>query len=189
MKYVIEHLEKEMYPWCIIEYEHLSKKVGKDKIIFTNVKKPDKKKIEKFGKVEERSVVELKLKNACLLDPKSDKTFSPKDTFDYLIFGGILGDYPRRGRTDELLTKKMKGIVTRNLGKKQMSTDTAVYVAKLISDGKKLEELPFKDKPSIMLKVGKYNEEIHLPYRYLVENGEVLVSKKLLKYLKEKEDL
>jgi len=164
------------------------KKVGKENIIFTNIKE-GKEKIEKFGLVKGKSVIELKLKNACLLDPKADKTFSPKDKFDYLIFGGILGDYPRRGRTDELLTKKMKGIKTRNLGKKQMSTDTAVYVAKLISDGKKLEDLPFKDKPSIMLKAGKYNEEIQLPYRYLVEKGEIVVSKKLLKHLQEKEDL
>src|SRR3989338_10620936 len=31
MRYIIEHLEEKLYPWCLLEYTHISKMVGKDK--------------------------------------------------------------------------------------------------------------------------------------------------------------
>ncbi len=39
MKYIIEHLEPELFEWCLIEYEHISKLVNEDNLIFTNIKK------------------------------------------------------------------------------------------------------------------------------------------------------
>ena len=39
MKFIIEHLEPELYDWCLIEYEHISKIVGKENLIFTNINK------------------------------------------------------------------------------------------------------------------------------------------------------
>ena len=35
MKFIIEHLENEVYEWCLIEYENMSKVVGKENLIFT----------------------------------------------------------------------------------------------------------------------------------------------------------
>ena len=49
MKFVIEHLESELYEWCLIEYEHISKIVGKDNLTFTNIKSEDKKKLRDYG--------------------------------------------------------------------------------------------------------------------------------------------
>lgn len=189
MKFVIEHLEQEMYPWCLIEYEHISKIVGKKNLLFTKVPKKDISKISKYGEVKSESVLDLHLKKACLLDPKSPQTLKPTDTFDYFIFGGILGDYPEQGRTEKYLTSKLKNVETRNLGAKQMSTDTAVLVTKTILDGTVFEKIKFIDEPEIELKKGKFSESILLPYRYVAEKGKPVLHKKLLDYLKKKQDL
>ena len=36
--YVIEHLEPKLWEWCEIEYESISKIVGKENLWFTNIK-------------------------------------------------------------------------------------------------------------------------------------------------------
>ncbi|HLC85972.1 MAG TPA: SAM-dependent methyltransferase [Candidatus Nanoarchaeia archaeon] len=187
MNFIIEHLEKKLYEWCMIEYEHISKIVGKKNLIFTNTRE---KKLKKFGNVEPKSVTKLKLRNACLLDPKAKKTLISEEAknFDYFIFGGILGDYPEQGRTEKYLTSKMN-VETRNLGSKQMSTDTAVIVTKMIIRGKRLNDIKFMDEPIIILKKGKIHEEINLPYRYVENNNKPIISNKLIRYLKRKQDL
>ena len=74
MKFIIEHLEPKLYEWCLIEYEHISKLVDKDNLIFTNIKKQkDVKKLQKYGAVYEKSVSELKPKNICVLSQYSKK--------------------------------------------------------------------------------------------------------------------
>ncbi|MEK6949133.1 MAG: RNA methyltransferase, partial [Nanoarchaeota archaeon] len=140
MKFIIEHLEPELYDWCLIEYEHISKIVGKDNLTFTNIKnKKEQNKLKKYGEVYGKSISELKLnnsksKNICILSQYSEKTLktSDKNKFEYLVFGGILGDNPAKKRTIDL-TKKLEkeglNFEARNLGEKQMPTDTAVYVA------------------------------------------------------------
>ncbi len=190
MKIIIEHLEKKLYPWCIIEYRQISKEIGKKNLIFTNIKSKNEARIlKKLGEVKEESVRELNLKNICLLDPKAEKTLTPKEKFDYYLFGGILGDYPEQGRTEKYLTSKLKNKELRNLKEVQMSTDTAVRVTKLIVEGTSIEKIKFRDKPSIILKKGKFQEEINLPYRYVVKKNKIVISKELLTYLKKKEDL
>jgi ribosome biogenesis SPOUT family RNA methylase Rps3 len=143
--YIIEHLEPRLWKWCMIEYEHISENVGKDNLWFTNVKKGSKK-LEKYGKVMKESVKAMNLKNACILDPEAQATLTPEESssFDYFIFGGILGDSPPRKRTRERLTQFMKGIEMRNIGKKQFSTDNAVFVTKEIAGGKRLEKMEFR---------------------------------------------
>lgn len=182
--FIIEHLEPELGKWCLIEYEHISKTVGKSNLWFTNVrKKSDIDKLSKFGKVFSDSVSKLKLGNACVLDPEAKETLTSKDKFDYYIFGGILGDYPPRKRTGAELTSKMEDIPVRNIGKEQMSTDNAVYVVKQISSGKNLNEMKFADKA--IIEINKI-EEVELPYKYAIINGKPFMSQKLVKFLKEK---
>lgn len=177
-KYIIEHLEPELFEWCIVEYEEISNTVGKQNLIFTNVKNSDK--LNSLGTVKKESVVKLKLDNACILDPEASEELSPSDNFDYLIFGGILGDHPPRKRTGDELSSKLK-FPKRNLGNKQMSTDTAVKVAKLIVDGKKLGEIKFIDEPEIELADG---ESVELPYCYLSKEGKPLIPKKIIEIMK-----
>ena len=182
--YIIEHLEQRVWKWCLIEYEHVSKIVGKSNLWFTNVKRRNKG-LESIGKTMEKSASDLKLQKACILDPEAVKTLTPIDAkkFDYFIFGGILGDYPSKRRTKKALTSKLKHLPARNLGKKQMATDNAVYVVKQIVEGKRLSDLKFVDEVKIQI---NESEETILPFQYVVVDGKPLMSEKLLKYLKRK---
>lgn len=183
MIFIIEHLEPKLWPWCLIEYKHISKTLGRRNVWFTNIKKSDVKKLSKFGKVFTQSVKSLDLKNSCVLDPESKNTLTPQNSkFDFFIFGGILGDNPPRKRTTPELTKFLPDAKCFNLGVSQMSTDNAVYVAKKIVEGTPLEKISFQD--GIEIRINKIESTI-LPYRYALVNGKPFYSKELLKYLKE----
>ncbi len=182
MKVIIEHLEPELFKWCLIEYKHISKIVRKNNLIFTKIKKKDAKKLSKLGKVEAKSVKELNLKRACILDPSAKQLLTPKDSklFDFFIFGGILGNEPMEERTKKELY--LTGIARRNLGKKQMSTDTAVLVTnKIINKKIPFSKLKFKDE--IEINIGK-NLSTILPYRYLIEKHKIVLPPGLIKHLK-----
>ena len=73
----------------------------------------------------------IPFQRVCLLDPKATKILSPSDAdlFDCFLYGGILGDDPPRDRTAEL---RKLGFEGRHLGEKQMTTDTAVGVTKMV---------------------------------------------------------
>lgn len=184
MKYVIEHFGK-VFKWHLIEYEHISKIVGKKNLIFTNT---SSKQLASLGQVEKKSIAELRLPDVCILDPASNKTLSPEDCrqFKYLVFGGILGDYPPRERTKELLTSRMQNAETRNLGKEQMPTDNAVYAAKLIADGKEFKDIKFIDSIEIDIEEGL---SVELPFRYVDINGKPLISNKLVEFLKKRKTI
>jgi len=191
--YVIEHLEPEIFEWCLIEYEHMSETVGKDNLWFTNLKTDEnKKKLERLGKVFSESIkkfdITIDWARVCILDPEAEKTLNPADSdkFDYYVFGGILGDFPPRKRTKKELTKLLPNCEARNIGEKQMSTDNAVYAVMQIAEKqKKFEELKFKDEVSIEI---NDVESVELPYRYnLDEKGEVFMSPKIIEYLKKKQ--
>jgi len=180
-KFIIEHLEPEMYPWCILEYKHISKRVGNGNLIFTNIRKGAEK-IKNLGEIIKKSVKKLKLVRACILDPCAKEMLTPATAkkFDYFIFGGILGDNPQRFRTKKELTLRL-GLPAFNLSSRQMSTDTAVIVCKKVVDGKNLGKLKFVDEFEVV--EGKNLSRI-LPYRYLVENGTVVFTPGLRGLLK-----
>ena len=188
MKFVIEHLESEIYEWCLIEYEHISKIVGKKNAIFTNINKKYKNKLKKYGHVYEGDTAKLNLRNICILNQHSKKTLMTNDNniFQYLVFGGILGDNPANKRTNKIINELKKHKIrfeTRNLGDKQMPTDVAVYVAKKILWGKKLNDFKFVDELEIEI---RENESIVLPFRYVVEDNRLVINEKLVEYLRKK---
>ena len=182
--FIIEHLEPKVWKWCLIEYEHISNIVGKENLWITNVKRKNKK-LENFAKVFKEGVKNLNLKNACVLDPETKQILTPQDSkFDYFIFGGILGDHPPKKRTKKELTKFIPQFEKRNIGKKQFPTDNAVYVVKKIIEGKKFDELKFKENHEISFDEFR---SVILPFRYVLkENGEPLISDKIMKHLKTK---
>lgn len=155
----------------------------KSKLWFTNIQSS---KLRKFGKVSKKSVIDMSLDDVCILDPDAKKTLSPKESkkFKYFIIGGILGDYPPKKRTKVELTAKMKG-EARNMGKKQFSTDNAVYVLKKIIQGTPLNKLKFQNK--LTIPINKI-ESIELPYYYPLVNGKPRISNKLINYIKKKKD-
>ena len=185
--FIIEHLESELYPWCIIEYKHISKITGKNNLWFTNIQEKDMKKLTRYGKVFTKSVKDLDLSKTCILDPEAPETLNTTTANDYafFIFGGILGDYPPKKRTKEEVTRFMK-IRSFNIGKEQMSTDNAVFtVKKIVVEGKRFEDLKFQDE----VEIEKNDvESFILPYRYNLVNGKPYISDKLVDYLKKKKD-
>lgn len=179
--FVIEHLEPELFDWCKIEYAHVSKWVGKDNILISNCVE-----VLPFCKTDRRHVWDLKLNNACVLDPDAKQQLTPEiaKRFEAFVFGGILGDDPPRKRTEPELTSKL-GLPSFNLGNSQMSTDTAVIVTKLIVDGIPLERLDFQD--GLDIEIGE-NESVRLPYKYLLQNGKAVISPRLIEKLKSQEE-
>lgn len=145
-KYVIEHMEPEFSDWVKLEYLQIQRDVGKTNFYLssvpTDVKSSDLPQefldaglqwthtsIDKFKEVDPLFVDDNS--RVCLLDPAATEELSPEDAdkFDWFLFGGILGDHPPRDRTGEL---RKYGYVSRSLGKKQMTTDTAVRVTKIV---------------------------------------------------------
>ena len=191
MKFLIEHLEPELYEWCLIEYEHISKIVCRQNLIFTNIKnKKERNKLKKYGEVYEKIISELKFESICVLSQYSKKTLteSDKDKFKYFVFGGILGDNPAKKRTDEIIKSLKKYKIkfeTRNLGSRQMPTDNAVYVAKKILNGKKLSDFKFADKLEIEI---NENESVTLSFRYVINKNKVIISEKLVEYLRKRKE-
>lgn len=180
-KFVIEHLEPKLYSWCALEYKHISKLVGKNNLLFTNIKSHSaQQKLSQFGKVSSVSVSRLGLPNVCVLDPEAKKTLVPNEAkkFSYFVFGGILGDYPPRQRTKQELKLKAE---RRNIGKEQFPTDNAVYVVKKIASGTLLNKLEFQDCFTIPIKEG---EEVELPFRYVLVKGKPLISRAIVAMLK-----
>jgi ribosome biogenesis SPOUT family RNA methylase Rps3 len=186
--FIIEHLEPELFEWCILEYREMSKIVGKDNLWFTNIKQSDISKINDLGKIFTESVKSMKLDNPCVLDMESPNTLITKDKekFNFFIFGGILGDYPPRKRTKDELTKHIKNAQIRNIGKEQFSTDNAVLVTKMILDGEKLEEMKFQDELTIEI---DDIESTILPFRYPLINGKPHISQELVEYIKKDEGI
>jgi ribosome biogenesis SPOUT family RNA methylase Rps3 len=189
MKYIIEHMDKRLYKWSLLEYTHLAQIVGRKKLIFSNIKTASQQeKLKALGNIEKKSVTQLNLSKACVLDPHATKLLTPEDSkkFEYFIFGGVLGDHPPRKRTEELTAQIPFKVEKRNLGKKQMSTNTAVLVAKMILEDKtSFDNITFQDEISVEI-----NEFacIDLPYRYVVKDGNPVLPQGMIEFLKKRKE-
>lgn len=191
IKFIIEHLDPKLWDWSYMEYKHISDTIGRENTIFTNIKsEKDIERLSKLGKVYDLSIKDDKLLNKlgrdkiCILDPGAKETLNPKDSkkFEYIILGGILGDYPRKKRTKKELTDHLNGIPIRNLSKFQMSTNTAGYVAWKILHGTPLSEIQFARK--LKVPVDEYSD-VELPFSFVKEK----VKKEINGQIKEVEEL
>jgi len=184
IKFIIEVCEPFISNWLLLEIKHSSIIVGKDKLLITNIKENYVQYLSKYGKVSSSSIIDLKHfhDKIIILDPLADLTLTPEEASNHiLVIGGILGDDPPRGRTFKYITSKLPNCKARNLGKKQFSIDGAIYVAKLINEGKKLEEIPTME--NLVINVDEFHEII-LPYVYPLVNNKPLISDELIEYLK-----
>ncbi len=191
LKVLIEHCENELSDWLWFEYENSSRIVGKQNIVFTNVKSTSAlEKLRALGMVKRESVVELiesgelSPSEVIVLDPYATTLLSPQDfnrRINYVVIGGILGDYPPTGRTKLMITSKLDGCRARSLGPYQFSIDGAVYIALQVFKGKSIDQIPIQ----IGLKISLSDlHEVYLPYAYPLINGIPLISKNLIEYLK-----
>ncbi|KAE9378017.1 DUF431-domain-containing protein [Stipitochalara longipes BDJ] len=171
--YIVEHLDDELGPWSELEYVTIAKESHQAGAKFCLSSVPSSlvlpavlKHVPGFT-ADDRSVETLYADDktrVCLLDPSATKELSPDDgdIFDVFLFGGILGDDPPRDRTSEL---RKKGFEGRRLGPKQMTTDTAVRVTRLVVQEKiPLDKIPYVDYPE--LRINK-NESTEMPFRYV----------------------
>lgn len=179
MRYIIEHLEDGISEWLGLEYRHCSQIVGED-ILFTNVESKDKEFCKKLGQVNTRSCTEF-VREALVLDPKARKLLEPQDfeRYDTIVIGGILGDKVPRGRTESEITSKMK-CVPRSLGHRQLSVDGAVYIAKKVEEGNRLEDLEVAYEPEIGIEPGY---TVTLEYAVPVWEERAVFTPGLLEYL------
>lgn len=187
-KIIIEHCEPQLSKWLLIEYEHSSQIVGRDNLIFTNVKRKKERQIlARYGRVFKKSVSELKISRnrIIILDPKADQLLSCSDVRErtYIVVGGILGDHPPRGRTSELITSKMKSARVRSLGPYQFSIDGAVYMAWSACYGIDPNQIKVAYGVEIIAQKKPHEHIIGLPYAYPLVNNKPLISPKLIDYL------
>lgn len=183
--FVIEHLEPEIGKWLYIEYMHASEIVEKKQLVFTNIKNQrDIKLLSKLGTVKRESFAEIfTSEKTIILDPKAPKKLRPEDFEgkEAVVIGGILGDHPPKGRTQKLVTARLPNATIRNLGREQFSIDGAVYIAKLVSEGKRIEEIPLKK--GVIIELNEYIE-IYLPYAYPLKEGKPVIHGTLIEYLR-----
>ncbi|ACS34616.1 hypothetical protein [Thermococcus gammatolerans] len=180
---VIEHLE-EISNWVWLEYRHASE-WWKNKLIFTNVLPEEREKLAKLGSVIGESVTRFPFDRSkiIVLDLQAEEELKPEDIDDdtIIVVGGILGDAVPRGRTKEFITSKMKGVKVRHIGKPQFSIDGASIVAKLIADGRRLEEIEYEENPTI--KLDEFSE-ITLHYAVPKLDGKLLLTPGLIELQK-----
>jgi len=189
--YIVEHLDEELGPWSELEYVTIAKESHDAGATFClssispSLELPAALRSVPGFAAESRSVETLYADDksrVCLLDPAATKELSPEDgeTFDVFLFGGILGDDPPRDRTSEL---RKKGFEGRRLGPKQMTTDTAVRVTRLVVQNKTpLQEIPYVDYPE--LRINK-NESTEMPFRYVrTSDGEPIMPEGMLSLIK-----
>ncbi len=191
---VIEHLEEKVGPWILYEYNNAAKIIGFENLLVTNLCQDITSTAESLGepiffKWTCKSVSELyRPDRLIVLDPLAPSRLEPGDSSNKsaAVIGGILGDHPPRGRTRTLLTSRLKGALVRNLGDKQLTIDGASIVAHMVLNvGRPLESIKFVDGIRLRRKLGVFEHEIVLPYRYpvLEDSGKPIVSEKLLRYL------
>ncbi|KAJ6112623.1 hypothetical protein N7512_007947 [Penicillium capsulatum] len=173
--FVVEHLDPELGPWSALEYACIARESHDRgaRFLLSSVpaalQMPADLAATRGLEVEQRSVEEIfadRKDRVCLLDPAAQEELSPTDgdTFDVFLFGGILGDDPPRDRTSEL---RKKGYVGRRLGPKQMTTDTAVRVTRMVvHDKTPLEQIPYVDYPEILI---NEHERTEMPFRYVTD--------------------
>ncbi|KAG9250482.1 SAM-dependent RNA methyltransferase [Emericellopsis atlantica] len=173
--FIVEHLDPELGPWSELEYIAIAKESQATNTAFILSSLPDGfrvptalQDVEAFT-AEKRGVEELyagKKEKVCLLDPAAAKDLCPEDgdAFEAFLFGGILGDDPPRDRTSEL---RKKGFEGRRLGPKQMTTDTAVRVTRMVVQDKiALDKVPYTDFPELKF---SQHESTEMPFRYVAD--------------------
>ena len=93
MKFIIEHMDPELFEWCLVEYGHISEIVGKGSLIFSNVKdKNDVSELKKLGDVFNEKFSELgdrlnfNKNRICVLSQYGRKTLETNDKSDLRYF-------------------------------------------------------------------------------------------------------
>ncbi|MEM2874682.1 MAG: SAM-dependent methyltransferase [Candidatus Hadarchaeales archaeon] len=182
---MIEHLEPRLSDWLLMEYSSASRIVGRENLLITNVRSPgERARLSTIAKVRrERAFRAFRPRDLVILDPLAEMELDFRDLEQKraVVIGGILGDDPPQGRTGMMLTRLAKGAAVRNIGPHQFSIDGAAYVAKLVWEGKRLEDIPVKVGVEVELGPG---HSVVLPYAYPLVGDKPLLPRGLISYLR-----
>ena len=183
---IIEHLEKVVGRWIWLEYRHVSRMVGRKNLLITNVRKRrDATKLAEIASIANLSITKLPFDRSKLiiLDPRAEIDLNRQDLKGdkWIVLGGILGDCPPIGRTELLLSKRMKDIPHRSIGKHQFSIDGAVFIVLQIAKGKTVKDIPITLNPEIIM-TNSYS--VTLPFAFPQVDGKPLFAPGLVGYLK-----
>jgi ribosome biogenesis SPOUT family RNA methylase Rps3 len=171
--------------WLLLEYGHCIDTW--ENLVFTNV--ADNELFDALtgrGAPVRRSPLEalreFAPKRTIALDPEAKEPLKTSDFMkhDAIVIGGILGSEGFSGKTGKLLTKKL-GCQARNLGKIQLSIDSAAVVCKLIFLGMRLEDIELTRELEIQHDDG---HSTVLPYGYPVLDGKIVFTPGLMEYLR-----
>ncbi len=182
---VIENREASISDWLMAEYAH-SASIWPD-TIFTNVKSaPMSEALDIIGEPVAQDVLEYTGGKGCIiLDHQSPAELRTADFEDaeYIVVGGILGYDKPKGRTRELITSRFseEGNRFRNIGKIQLTIDSAVFVARAVFLGASLDELDITSEVEVKW------DDVHstlLPYGYPIVDGKVLITPGLVEILR-----
>lgn len=179
MAFVIEHMDGPLYEWSFIEYKHAASAIGREELWVTNLSRRGVERISPFASAYTKKARQLlDINSLCVLDIDAEETLTPAraSRFTHFVFGGIMGDNPRKHRTSSLIP----GAKRFNLGKSQFTTDTAVMVAYLIKKGVKLGEMHFAYELEVNVEEGL---SLTLPYHFLVIKGKPFVSPELIRHI------
>ncbi|MBI5254013.1 MAG: hypothetical protein HY930_06440 [Euryarchaeota archaeon] len=182
MQLVIENCEEQLSEWLWLEYKHCADIW--ESITFTNVRGKMKQRLAAIGEVAEESFEKLfEVEKLIILDPLGKEELKTSDFAgsDAVVVGGILGCEIPKGRTSELITAKAEGTKVRNIGKRQLTIDSAALVAKLIYLGAALEDIEITKQLEV---VHSENERTVLPYGYVVIENKAIITPGLIDYLK-----
>lgn len=180
----IENSEK-FSDWLMLEYRHCMQTW--ESAVFTNVSDRDlfKALSDRGATVRRSPLAELRdfvPRRTLALDPEAEKPLRPSDfcTHDAIVIGGILGSEGFTGKTGRLITGKL-GCGARNLGKIQLSIDSAAVVCKLVFLGMRLEDIELSAELEIVHDSGHTTV---LPYGYPVLDGKIIFTPGLMEYLR-----
>lgn len=170
--------------WLFIEYRHCTE-LWKP-LVFAGVgDRGFRKRLEPLAPaVPERAAGVCPEGGALVLDPRAE---SPLVTADFdaaacVVVGGILGDEKFTGKTGRLVTGTFGGrAVARHLGRIQLPTDVAVFVARAVLLGACLDEIELTTEVEIVHDDG---HSTVLPYGYPLVEGKVLLTPGLTEYLR-----
>jgi len=182
---LIENCENDDSDWLIAEYSHCA--ALWPGLTYTNVRNPDiVHSLATLGNAVSDDALAYSGGTGCIiLDHQAEKKLTRAELFThrYVIVGGILGYDKPVGRTKQYITSRFnpKKNITRNLGKTQMTIDSAVFVARALLLGSPLDEVEVTSEVEIKW------DEVHstlLPYGYPLIDGNVIITPGLLEILK-----
>jgi ribosome biogenesis SPOUT family RNA methylase Rps3 len=182
---IIENCEERLSDWLLAEYRHCSEIWPG--LLFTGIRrKKDRKLLEDIGEVSELDSFEYTGGSGCIiLDHMAQDELTEKEMrrYPYLIVGGILGYDRPLGRTAKLITSKFDASrnITRNMGRIQMTIDSAVFVARAILLGASVAEIEVSREVEI-----KWDDvhTTHLPYGYPIVDDKLILTPGIIDVLR-----